>query len=82
MARLIAEIAAESRGLTLDEVGGVIDGQVNPTLTVYEGELVQVNLINGEGAEHDVFIDGYNVRSSRVIGKNASSTFSCSTSEK
>lgn len=57
-------------------VGGVIDGQVNPTLTVYEGELVQVNLINGEGAEHDVFIDGYNVRSSRVIGKNASSTFS------
>ena len=57
-------------------VGGTIDGQLNPTLTVYQGELVQVNLINGEGAEHDVFIDGYNVRSSRVIGKNASSTFS------
>lgn len=57
-------------------VGGTIDGQINPTLTVYEGELVQVNLINGEGAEHDIFIDGYNVRSSRVIGKNASSTFS------
>lgn len=57
-------------------VGGTIDGQVNPTITVYEGELVQMNLINGEGAEHDLFIDGYNVRSSRVIGKNASSTFS------
>lgn len=57
-------------------VGGTIEGQVNPTLTVYEGELVQINLINGEGAEHDVFIDGYNARSSRVIGKNASSTFS------
>lgn len=57
-------------------VGGTIDGQVNPTITVYEGELVQINLINGEGAEHDVFIDQYNVRSSKVVGKNASSTFS------
>ncbi len=57
-------------------VGGTIDGQTNPTLTVYEGELVQINLINGEGAEHDIFIDQYNVRSSLVIGQNASSTFS------
>ena len=57
-------------------VGGAIDGQTNPTLTVYEGELVQINLINGEGAEHDVFVDQYNVRSSMVIGQNASSTFS------
>ena len=57
-------------------VGGTIEGEVNPTITVYEGELVQINLINGEGAEHDVFIDQYNVRSSKVVGKNASSTFS------
>ncbi|HRO11139.1 MAG TPA: copper-containing nitrite reductase [Amaricoccus sp.] len=56
-------------------VGGTIDGKVNPTLTVHEGELVQVVLINGEGAEHDIFIDQYNARSSKVIGKNASSTF-------
>ena len=28
-------------------VGGDIDGQVNPTLTIYEGELIQINLING-----------------------------------
>jgi nitrite reductase (NO-forming) len=57
-------------------VGGTIDKQVNPTLTVHEGELVQINLINGEGAEHDIFIDQYGARSSRVIGRNASSTFS------
>ena len=57
-------------------VGGTIEGQTNPTLTVYEGELVQINLINGEGAEHDIFIDQYNARSSLVIGQNASSTFS------
>lgn len=57
-------------------VGGTIDGQVNPTLMVHEGELVQINLINGEGAEHDVVIDQYGARSSIVVGKNASSTFS------
>ncbi|MDR6758501.1 nitrite reductase (NO-forming) [Mycoplana sp. BE70] len=55
-------------------VGGEIDKQINPTLTLYEGELVQINLINGEGAEHDIFIDHYNVRSSKVVGRNASST--------
>lgn len=57
-------------------VGGDIDGKINPTLMVHEGELVQINLINGEGAEHDVVVDQYAARSSVVIGKNASSTFS------
>jgi len=57
-------------------VGGTIDGQINPDLIVYEGELVQINLINGEGAEHDIFVDQYNVRSSVVVEKNASATIS------
>jgi len=57
-------------------VGGGIDKQVNPSLTVHEGELVQINLINGEGAEHDIFVDQYNARSSVVVGKNASATIS------
>jgi len=57
-------------------VGGEIEGKVNPDLVVHEGEIVQINLINGEGADHDIVIDQYGVRSSIVIGKNASSTFS------
>ncbi|HEY0919305.1 copper-containing nitrite reductase [Devosia sp.] len=57
-------------------IGGDIDGQINPTLLVQEGELVQINLINGEGAEHDVVIDQYAARSAIVVGKNASTTFS------
>jgi nitrite reductase (NO-forming) len=57
-------------------VGGDIDRQVNPTLMIHEGETVQINLINGEGAQHDVVIDQYAARSAIVNGKNASSTFS------
>jgi nitrite reductase (NO-forming) len=38
-------------------VGGSIDGQVNPLLSAAEGQAVQVTLINGEGAEHDIVFD-------------------------
>jgi nitrite reductase (NO-forming) len=55
-------------------VGGDIDGKVNPMLVVHEGEIVQINLINGEGAEHDIVIDQYVARSDRVLGIGASST--------
>jgi nitrite reductase (NO-forming) len=57
-------------------VGGDIDRQINPKLMVHEGETVQINLINGEGAQHDAVIDQYAARSAIVSGKNASSTFS------
>lgn len=55
-------------------VGGDIDGKINPTLMVHEGETVQINLINGEGAEHDVVIDAYAARSERVLRAGASTT--------
>src|SRR5262245_7281823 len=55
-------------------VGGEIDEQVNPTLQVHEGETVQINLINGEGAEHDIVLDQYAARSGRVQGKGASTS--------
>ena len=63
---------AEGRMVYLG-VGGDINGAVNPKLVVHEGETVQINLINGEGAEHDIVVDQYGVRSSRVVGKGASS---------
>lgn len=66
---------AEGRMVYLG-VGGDINGKVNPQLMVHEGELVQINIINGEGAEHDVVIDQYASRSERVLAKGASSTLS------
>ena len=55
-------------------VGGAIDGQVNPVLSAAEGQGVQVTLVNGEGAEHDiVFADQEaTARSTHITGKGAS----------
>jgi nitrite reductase (NO-forming) len=54
--------------------GGNIDGKVNPTLTVHEGDIVQITLVNGEGAEHDINMMELHVASQRVIMPGASST--------
>jgi nitrite reductase (NO-forming) len=54
--------------------GGPIDGKVNPVLTVHEGDVVQITIINGEGAEHDIVVPDMRAASQRVSGPGASST--------
>jgi plastocyanin len=54
--------------------GGAIDGKVNPVLPVHEGDIVQVTIVNGEGAEHDIVVPELHVSSQRVAGPGASST--------
>src|SRR5262249_35162901 len=55
-------------------VGGAIDGQVNPVLTAAQGQMVQVTLINGEGAAHDIVFPDQGTQSPRITGKGASTT--------
>jgi len=55
-------------------VGGTIEGKVNPVLTASEGQVVQLTLINGEGAEHDIVFPDQDAKSPRVTGKGASTT--------
>ena len=55
-------------------VGGSIDGKVNPVLTAAEGQVVELTLINGEGAEHDIVFPDQNAKSPRVTGKGSSTT--------
>ncbi len=55
-------------------VGGTIDGKANPTLTAAENQGVEITLINGEGAEHDITLPDEGAKSPRVIGKGASTT--------
>jgi nitrite reductase (NO-forming) len=62
---------AEGRMVYLG-VGGAIDGQVNPILSAAEGQVVQLILINGEGAEQDIFFPDQDARSPRITGRGAS----------
>ena len=57
-------------------VGGTIDGQVNPLLSAAEGQVVQLTLINGEGAEHDIVFDNHGPAgsSAHIVGKGASTS--------
>jgi nitrite reductase (NO-forming) len=55
-------------------VGGAIDGQVNPVLSAAVGQVVQITLINGEGAEHDIVFPEQSARSPRITGRGASTT--------
>ena len=55
-------------------VGNGIDGIINPALRVNVGDVVQVTLINGEGAEHDIVFPDNHATSDHVIGVGASST--------
>jgi nitrite reductase (NO-forming) len=55
-------------------VGSTIDGKINPVLSAALGQIVQITLINGEGAEHDIVFPDQNAKSARVTGRGASTT--------
>jgi len=55
-------------------VGGAIEGKVNPLLTAADGQVVQLTLINGEGAEHDIVFPDQDAKSPRVTGRGSSTT--------
>ncbi len=65
---------AEGRMVYLG-VGGTIDGQVNPILSASEGQTIQIILINGEGAEHDIVFPGQDARSARIFSRGSSTAF-------
>ena len=46
-------------------VGGSDRRQVNPVLSAAEGQVVQITLINGEGAEHDIVFPEQDAKSPR-----------------
>jgi nitrite reductase (NO-forming) len=53
---------------------GPINGQVNPELRVAEGKVVQITLINGDGALHDITVPEFGAKSDQVSGKGAATT--------
>ncbi|HEY0061155.1 MAG TPA: copper-containing nitrite reductase [Telluria sp.] len=53
---------------------GANKGVANPTLNVPEGAVVQINLVNGDGATHDVSVPDFNAKSNQVNDKGASTS--------
>lgn len=53
--------------------GGKIDEQANPDLKVKVGDVVQITLIDGDGAEHDITLPDFNAQSDKVTRQGASS---------
>lgn len=51
---------------------GDLEGVVNPTLKVAPGTVVQINLINGDGAVHDVAIPEFGANSEQITSKGSS----------
>lgn len=50
---------------------GPTKGQINPDLTVPEGAVVQINVVNGDGAVHDLAIPEFDVKSDEIGGKGS-----------
>jgi nitrite reductase (NO-forming) len=60
----------DGHSLVFFGVGGDIDGVANPTLVVEPGQTVQITLINGQAAEHDLRIDEFGVATGSVKNLN------------
>ena len=51
---------------------GATKGEINPRLNVPEGAVVQINLVNGDGAIHDIAVPEFGADSDNITGKGAS----------
>lgn len=59
--------------LVFTGVGGEIDGETNPDLRVAPGALVQVTLLNGDGAQHDLAAPDFGAKTDLITGTGSSS---------
>ena len=51
---------------------GDIDGVINPDLHVPENSVVQINVINGDGAIHDIAVPEFGAKSDQFMGQGSS----------
>ncbi len=53
---------------------GAINGKANPTLNVPLGAVVQINLVNGDGATHDLTVADFAAKSNQINVKGSSTS--------
>lgn len=61
---------AEGQMVFISETGPT-KGEINPDLRAPEGAVVQINLINGDGAVHDIAVPEFDVQSDQIVGSDA-----------
>lgn len=69
-ARFTLQTAMNENRMMFIGVGGDIEGIINPDLTVQPGEIVELRLINGDGALHDWAVPNLDVSTEQLSGKN------------
>jgi nitrite reductase (NO-forming) len=65
----ILQTLRTENGLAFMRMRGEISGPKNPTLTVKQYEIVKITLVNGDGIEHDLQIQGLDVHTKHVKNK-------------
>lgn len=80
VAEFTLQTIAENGKLLYIGVGGDIDGIINPDLTVKQGDVVRIVLINGDGMPHDLFLPDFNAKTEYVkkIGEQTEIVFEVS----
>lgn len=53
---------------------GETKGEINPDLHVPENAVVQISIINGDGAVHDIAVPEFGAQSDQIIGKGSATT--------
>jgi nitrite reductase (NO-forming) len=71
----------DSDGFAFIGSGGAIDGQRNPTLRVDPNDSVDITLVNGDGAEHDISIPAFGQTAPRSAQTGAMTTISFTVSD-
>ncbi|HEY9279590.1 MAG TPA: copper-containing nitrite reductase [Eoetvoesiella sp.] len=62
---------ADGKLVFIGEAGAIKD-KVNPDLQVPENAVVQINVVNGDGAIHDIAVPEFGSASDQLVGKGAS----------
>ncbi|HSR20787.1 MAG TPA: copper-containing nitrite reductase [Anaerolineales bacterium] len=55
-------------------MGGAIDGVVNPRLQAKVGDILTINFMSGEGAEHNIVLPDFNANSGPVVGQGSTAS--------
>lgn len=61
-------------GMAFVGVDGDIDGTMNPRLHAHEGDVVEIELVNGDGVEHDVALEAFGIMADHVATVGERST--------